>query len=50
MARFVIITNIPVVDASKKDKLLTVIEKYLGKINIKPLSVEMPFDESENTS
>lgn len=50
MARFAIITNIPVVDSNKKDKLLTVIDKYLSKINIKPVSMEMPFDESQNTS
>jgi len=50
MARFVIVTNIPVVDNSKKDKLKTVLEKYLAKININALSTNMPFDDSQNTS
>ncbi|KAF8313816.1 translation initiation factor eIF-3b [Clavulina sp. PMI_390] len=47
----IVIDNLPVVDAGRKDKLLQVFNKHLKKCNApKPDNVFMPWDDAKNSS
>lgn len=47
----IVIDNLPVVDPTRKDKLLQVLNKHLKKFNSpKPDSLFMPWDDAKNES
>jgi hypothetical protein len=46
-----VVDNLPIVDPTKKDKLLQVLNRHLKKCNApKPDNVFMPWDEIKNES